>query len=74
VTKVNNVVEDFYSKLGKVLLTHHSDIWKFIENIKHVLEEIENIIKYIQISGGHIRIKPPVSEKITANQKRVENI
>lgn len=52
--KTNNVVEGFILKLGKVLLTQHSNNCVFLENIKHIQEEIKNTI--IQIRDGHTRI------------------
>lgn len=37
--RTNNIVEGIHSKLRKVLLTHHSNIWKFLENMKNFQEE-----------------------------------
>ncbi|PSN40286.1 hypothetical protein C0J52_22092 [Blattella germanica] len=32
--RTNNSVEGFHSKLGKVVVAHHANIWRFLENIK----------------------------------------
>ncbi|PSN38021.1 hypothetical protein C0J52_24135 [Blattella germanica] len=51
--RTNNSVEGFHSKLGKVVVAHHANIWRFLENIKKIQAETEHAIT--QITGGHSR-------------------
>ncbi|PSN39509.1 hypothetical protein C0J52_21142 [Blattella germanica] len=70
--RTNNSVEGFHSKLGKVVVAHHANIWRFLENIKKIQAETEHAIT--QITGGHSRYRAPVAKTYIMNQERVENI
>ena len=70
--RTNNVVEGFHSKFQKCIVTHHANIWKFIETLKK--EEQEGRQLRVQIRAGHTKIRQPINKKYILSQQRVKNI
>lgn len=67
-----NSVEGWHSKFQKVIVSHHSGIWKFME---HVLkDQNENEVLMLQLAAGHSRIRYPVKGEYRRNQEHIERI
>lgn len=70
--RTNNVVEGWNSKFQKMVVSHHVNIWKFVENLQNDQHDNESLI--IQLAGGHRNVKAPVNKRYLMNQNRVDNI
>lgn len=65
-------MEAWHSKFQKIIVSHHSGIWKFLE---HVLkDQSENEILIMQLAAGHSRIRYPVKVVYRKNQEQIERI
>ena len=67
-----NAVEGWHSRFQRIIVTHHSGIWKFIEHIQK--DENENETLMIQLNAGHTRIRYPIKGKYLRNQRQIEII
>lgn len=70
--RTNNVVEGWHSKFQKMIVTHHSNIWKFLDHIK--ADQADNEALIIQLEGGHTKIRHPIKKRYLLNQSQVEAI
>lgn len=68
----NNAVEGWHSRFQRLIVTHHSGIWKFLEHIRK--DQRENEVMMIQLNTGHTRIRYPVKGKYKRNQEQIEVI
>ena len=64
-------MEGFHSQFQRLVISHHVNIWRFIEHLKQQQNETEVLVT--QLLGGHENIKHPLSRKYLRNQQ-VENL
>ncbi|KAK3931052.1 Thyrotropin receptor [Frankliniella fusca] len=57
VARTTNVVEWWHSKFQKMLVVHHANIWKFLEEVRDEEHDFHQVLT--QIRAGHIDIKQP---------------
>lgn len=67
-----NSVEGWHSKFQRIIQTHQSGIWKFLEHI--LKDQSENEILMLQLAAGHTRIRYPVKGIYRKNQEQIERI
>lgn len=67
-----NAVEGWHSRFQRIIVAHHSGVWKFIENLKQ--DQNENNVMMIQLQAGHRRIRYPVKGQYKRNQDQIETI
>ncbi len=72
VARTTNVVEGWHSKFQKMLVVHHANIWKFLEEVRDEEHDFHQVLA--QIRAGHIDIKQPVNKKYEMSQRRVHNL
>lgn len=72
VHRTNNHVESFHAKFLKMIVTHHSSIWKFIEHVKQDEHDNKNLI--LQLQGGHKQIKYPIKKSQLKNSEVIKQI
>lgn len=53
-----NVVEGWHSRFQRIIISHPSRIWKFLDNIRK--DQNENEIIQIQLDAGHTRVRHQV--------------
>lgn len=70
--RTTNAVEGWHSRFQRIIIAHHSKIWKFIEHIQK--DEMENRVQINQLLAGHTRIRYPVKGKFKKNQEYIERI
>lgn len=67
-----NAVEGWHSRWQRIIVSHHSSVGKFIENLKK--DENENNVQMTQLMAGHTRIRYPVKGQYKRNQHQIEQI
>lgn len=72
VQRTTNVVEGWHSKFQRLIVTHHSAIWRFLETIKK--EQNNNAQLITQLRGGHRNIKYPIKNAYFRNQRQLEEL
>lgn len=70
--RTNNVVEGWHSKFQKLLVVHHANVWKFLDEIRSEEHDFNQLL--IQVRAGHINIKQPVNKKYEMSQRRLHNL
>ncbi|KAK3918974.1 DNA gyrase subunit B [Frankliniella fusca] len=70
--RTNNVVEAYHSKFQKLLVVHHANVWKFLDEIRS--EEHDFLQILAQIRAGHINVKQPVNKKYKMCQRRLHRL
>lgn len=70
--RITNNAEGWHSKFQRITVSHHSGIWKFLENLKK--DQSENEIMMNQLLMGHTRIPYPVKGQYKRNQEFIEVI
>lgn len=70
--RTTNSVESWHSRFQRMIQSHHSGVWKFLENIQK--DENENQVIITQLDGGHTRVRHPVRGSVKRNQEQVEVI
>lgn len=58
--RTNNYVEAWHSKFAKLLHSSHSNIWKFLQNIRN--EQRDNNQQFIQLLAGQRNSRHPTSK------------
>ncbi|KAE8746158.1 hypothetical protein FOCC_FOCC007159 [Frankliniella occidentalis] len=59
--RTNNVVEGWHSKFQKLLVVHHANIWKFLDEVIDEEHDFRQLLA--QLRAGHINIKQPTNKK-----------
>lgn len=72
IQRSTNAVEGWHSRWQRIIVSHHSSVWKFIENLKK--DENENNVQMTQLMAGHTRIRYPVKRQYKRNQHQIEQI
>lgn len=67
-----NTVEGWHSRFQRIIVQHHSGIWRFIEHLKK--DENENQVMMTQLLAGHTRIRHAVKGVVKRNQEQIEII
>lgn len=67
-----NAVEGFHSKFQRMIVSHHSGIWKFLEFLQK--DQQENEICILQLEAGHTRVRYPIKPQYKKNQEQIEVI
>lgn len=67
-----NACEGWHSRFQRLIVSHHSSIWKFLENVKKDQRENEALI--VQLNAGHTRIRYPIKGVYKRNQSQMEVI
>ena len=67
-----NACEGWHSRFQRLIVSHHSSVWKFLENLKKDQHENECLI--VQLNAGHTRIRYPVKATYKRNQAQIEVI
>lgn len=70
--RTNNVVEGWHSKFQKMIVVHHANVWKYIDELKAEEHDFHQI--HAQVKAGHINVKQPVNKKYEMCQRRLHNI
>lgn len=70
--RTNNYAEAWNAKFAKLIVTHHSNLWKFIENLKKDQRDNDQLIT--QLLGGHQQIRHPIRRSYLTNHQRIEAI
>ncbi|KAK3919694.1 Transposase for insertion sequence element IS905 [Frankliniella fusca] len=70
--RTNNVVEAYHSKFQKLLVVHHANVWKFLDEIRSEEHDFHQILA--QIRAGHINVKQPVNKKYEMCQRRLHRL
>lgn len=70
--RTTNAVEAWHGKFSKLIVTYHSNVWKFLEYIKKEQHDIESLIT--QLLGGHQRIRYPIRDADKKNHQYIETI
>lgn len=60
-----NAVEGFHSKFQRMIVSHHSGIWKFLEFLQK--DQQENEICILQLEAGHTRVRYPIKPQYKKN-------
>lgn len=68
--RTNNFAEAWNAKFTKLIVTHHSNLWKFLENLKK--DERDNNQLIVQLLGGHQRIRHPIRRSYLTNHLHIE--
>lgn len=68
----NNHSEAWNAKFTKMIVTNHSNIWKFIEYIKKDQRDNEQIM--IQLATGHTNVRHPVRRSYVQNQNFITTV
>lgn len=70
--RTNNHVEAWHSKFAKLMNSHHPNIWKFLSQLQKEQQENEN--QFIQMRGGHRRIRYPLRIRYQEQERIIRNI
>lgn len=70
--RTNNYSEAWNAKFTKQIITHHSNLWKFIDFLKR--DHRDNELLMVQLSGGHRNVKHPIRPSFLENQCYIEAI
>ena len=69
--RTTSVVEGYHSKFQKLIVVHHANIWKFLDEVreKHDLHKILEVVR-----RGHTKVKQPVNAKYERAQRRIHRL
>lgn len=67
-----NTVEGWHSRFAHMIVSYHSGVWKFLDNLKK--DQNDNQTMMIQLSAGHTRVRHPIKASIRRNQEMIERI
>lgn len=70
--RTTNAAEGWHSRFQKLIISHHSGIWKFLEHLQK--DQHNNEVCITQLSAGHTRTKYPIKGKYKRNQEMIETI
>jgi hypothetical protein len=70
--RTTNSVEGWHSKFQKAIVTHHANIWKFIEYLKK--DQHENNLLINQLLRGHVGVCHPIKKSYVLNLRHVEQM
>lgn len=70
--RTTNAVEGWHSKFQKAIVTHHANIWKFIEYLQK--DQHDNNLLINQLLGGHVGVRHPIKKSYMLNMRHVEQI
>lgn len=70
--RTNNYVEAWHSKFARSLHSYHTNIWRFLQALRQ--EQRDNNQQFVQISGGHRRIRHPADPTYLNQQVFIERI
>ncbi|KAK3932001.1 DNA polymerase subunit gamma-1 [Frankliniella fusca] len=70
--RTNNVVEGWHSKFQKLLVVHHANVWKFLDEVIDEEHDFHQLLA--QVRAGHINIKQPTNKKYEMCQRRLHNL
>lgn len=72
VQRTTNSVEGWHSKFQKAIVTHHANIWKFIEHLKK--DQHDNNLLINQILSGHVGVRHPIKRSYILNLRHIEQM
>lgn len=72
IARTNNYSEAWNAKFTKQIMTHHANLWKFIDFLKR--DQRDNELLMVQLSGGHRNVKHPIRPSFLENQRFIEAI
>lgn len=67
-----NTIEGWHSKFKKCIVTHHANIWKFIENLQK--DQNDNQLLINQLMAGHMAIRHPIKKSYVLNSRHIEEM
>lgn len=70
--RTNNVVEAYHSKFQKMIVVHHANVWKFLDELRAEEHDFHQVLA--QVRAGHINVKQPVSKKYEMSQRRIHRL
>ncbi|KAK3931315.1 ATP-dependent DNA helicase CHL1, partial [Frankliniella fusca] len=70
--RTNNVVEGWHSKFQKLLVVHHANVWKFLDEVIDEEHDFHQLLA--QVRAGQINIKQPTNKKDEMCQRRLHNL
>jgi hypothetical protein len=70
--RTTNVVEGWHSKQQKMIVVHHANVWRFLDEIRDEEHDFHQVL--LQLRAGHINVKQPVNKRYEMCQRRVHNL
>ncbi|KAJ4436991.1 hypothetical protein ANN_17123 [Periplaneta americana] len=67
-----NTIEGWHSEFKKCIVTHHANIWKFIENLQK--NQNENQLLINQLMADRMAIRHPIKKSYVLNSRHMEEM
>lgn len=70
--RTNNFVESWHARFAQLIVTHHANVWKFLDHLKLDQDDNESVI--IQLARGHTVVRHRIPAKYRQNQQVIETV